>query len=137
MQRNKDEDILRESDWGKSKSRDTLTELWRGLLMQGNIGVQTWRIKMDRLMHDPRQMLMSRSESKPSMRGNLRKALLRDKMTFKQFERGIVFLGVEYAKIIIEVKWPGPAGRVDRVEKTINLAAVDMNSNDDEDDNDD
>lgn len=132
MQRNKDEDILRESDWGKSKSRDTLTELWRGLLMQSNVTVNVWRIKMDRLMHDPRQMLLARSDSKPSMRGNLRKALLRDKMTWKQFERGLVFLGPEYAKIIVEVGWQG--GRVDRVEKKIDLTGVDMNANEDDDD---
>lgn len=132
MQRNKDEDILRESDWGKSKARDTLTELWRGLLMQSNVTVNIWRVKMDRLMHDPRQMLLARSESKPSMRGNLRKALLRDKMTWKQFERGLVFLGPEYAKVIIETGWKG--GRVDRVEKRIDLTGVDMNSSEDDDD---
>lgn len=132
MQRNKDEDILRENDWGRSKARDTLTELWRGLLMEGNITVNVWRVKMDRLMHDPRQMLMARSESKPSMRGNLRKALLRDKMTWKQFERGLVFLAPKRATVSVELEWDG--GRKSVVRKVMDLNNVDMNSTEDEND---
>lgn len=133
---NNDEDILTTSDKGMSSAKDVLSGLWRSILYSLGMNPLRWKVRMDKMMLNPRFLLAARGKSKPSLRGNLRKALLKDRMSWKQFERGLVFLGPTGAKFAVYLTWPD--GRETVHEWNVDLSQVNMDvaGSDDTEEND-
>lgn len=139
-EKDRDKDnILYDKHRGKTKTNDTLNGLWREILDGMDIGPVAWERKMTAFMSNARLMLAFRGLNRNSVRGNLRKALLNSKrLTFRQFERGLLFLGVKGARFIVVLEWHNNQETVH--ERRINLEQVTITkadlSDDPEDDSD-
>lgn len=117
-------ELLSDPQRGVDRARDLLSAFYRQILKELNIKPFTWARLMERHMNNPRVLLSARGKNRASYRGNLRRALLKDTMTWKVFERGILFLGPRGARFTIVLEWPD--GRETVHETRIDLSNVEL-----------
>jgi len=99
-------DVFKDDDFGINRTRDFLTRFWRQILLEVNMDPLTLTEKMDAFMRNPRNRHIMRGKSIQSLRGNLRKALLKeDKLSWRNFERGLVLLNPVSAEFEVKLKW--------------------------------
>lgn len=111
-------DMFEEPDYGASKSQDILTSLWRNILHTRAIRPIEISDLMSQFLKDPRHQQIFLGKSLTSLRGNMRRALLKDhRMSWRWFERGINMLAPVKAKFILELEWPD--GELTRHEQKI------------------
>ena len=99
-------DLFRADDYGRSRAQDILTYLWRDIMRQRNLQPYEISDLMSRFLKDPRQMQIFMGKSLTSLRGNMRRALLKDhRMSWRWFERAINMIDPVKAKFIVELEW--------------------------------
>lgn len=92
-------------DMEVSKGRDVLSKLFRLVLANQHIEGPNWESLMERLLNDPKNPMPRNSKDRSSQKGNLNKALKAERMTWKTFEKGLRFLTVRKARVIVELTW--------------------------------
>jgi len=99
-------DLFKQPDYGISRSRDALTSLWRQMLHDLNIDPLTITEKMNEFMRNPRNRHLMLGRSMQSLRGNMRKALLKeDHLSWRWFDRGMRLLGPDWYQVEITCGW--------------------------------
>lgn len=98
-------DLLDLEDRGLSKAQNVLSYLFRKILFQTQLSGTRWEFLIGRWMADPRNPAPKNSKDRSSQKGNLNKALKSDRMTWKNCEKGLRFLGVIKLKITAECTW--------------------------------
>lgn len=125
-------DLFKDPDYGVSRSRDILTSLWRQMLRDLNIGPLAISDKMSAFMKNPRNKQLMRGRSMQSLRGNMRKELLKkDHLSWRWFERGIYLLAPKAATFQVILEWP--SGEKTVHQRTITLQQHDMEEFEDDD----
>lgn len=130
---NEQPDIFRQENFGIETARDVLTMLWRMILRDTEHGPQRLNKKMNDFMHNPRTMQLMRGKSMSSLRGNMRKSLIKNgTMTFRWFERGIYMLAPKRATLSMHLEWYNGETTVHTVE--LNVASFNFEEEGEDDD---
>lgn len=93
-----------------------LARLFRQMLAELGVNPMKWHQLMNAYLNDPRNRVPKDSRAKSSTRGNLNKELMKSRMTWKNFERGIRFLNPVEAEFSVKLKWRGGRTTVHRLK---------------------
>ena len=87
----------------KQGSIDTiLSTLFERIMTDLDINTYKWNQLMVRFINDPRKCIPTNTKEQSSARGNLQKELLKPRMSWKVFCKGISFLSIKKFKLTIE-----------------------------------
>jgi hypothetical protein len=107
-----------------------LASLFRRMLKELDINYSKWNNMMVRYIMDPRNCIPNNNKDQASARGNLQKELLKEKMSWKVFCKGLRFMAIPKFEIIIKAHHPN--GKITEHSLPVNLGQVfDLNIPDD------
>lgn len=98
-------DILSRSDKGESSAGDHLARTYRSILADLRVDPFHWRMLMKQFTEDPANGIGATAKDRSTTAGNLHKALLGPRMTWKSFIRGLRLLSYVIPFIRIEVHY--------------------------------
>lgn len=81
-----------------------LSQLWRMMLVDLNIGPRHWNILMERYLHNPYNGVRDNAQDRTYTRGNLTKELNQRDMSWNVFMKGLRFLGAHQVDLVIDLK---------------------------------
>lgn len=84
--------MLGSMDKWENKSQNILTKIFRRCMVISNVDVAKWNNKMLKFLNNPRNRVPKDPRTRSSVRGNLSKAILKNKMTWMSLEKGIRLL---------------------------------------------
>lgn len=97
----KKHDIFDSEDYGQSVAKDALAKLFRGFLIDLGIRPSTWTKLLTRYVLNPLNGVPR--DKRTIVRGNLPKALEKDKITWDSFMRGLRVLEVDKADVYVVI----------------------------------
>ncbi|MBE0438349.1 MAG: hypothetical protein IBX57_01085 [Gammaproteobacteria bacterium] len=98
--------LLQNPEKAYQEATGVLSKIFVKLLVGEKVGVPQWNKKMDDYLNDPTNRIPKHPKGRQSARGNLSKELLKRNMTWKNFIKGILWLGPVKFKIRLEFEWP-------------------------------
>lgn len=81
-----------------------LSQLWRMMLVDLNIGPRHWNILMERYLHNPFNGVRDNAQDRTYTRGNLTKELNQRDMSWNVFMKGLRFLGAHQVQLSLNLK---------------------------------
>lgn len=120
----------------KSGGTDSVLAAWfRKILFELTVDPNRWNQLMNAYILDPRNGIKGNNKEQSSARGNLQKELMKRKMTWKVFCKGIRFLNV--FKFEMDIRLFHVSGKISHHSLTVNMGnALDIPDDDKEDAND-
>lgn len=97
--------MLNARDKGAGEASGVLAKLFRQILLDRKITPLHWSNLMMRYLDDPRNGVPRDVKDKSSARGNLNKELVRPRMTWKVFRKGLRFLGPRWVRFEVHFGW--------------------------------
>jgi hypothetical protein len=97
--------ILTSDTKGVERAEGELSKLFRQILLVKNVGGMQWQSLMEKYLNDPTNNVPTNGRDRSSMRGNMNKALMHTKMTWKVFRTGLKFLGALRFTITLNITW--------------------------------
>jgi len=126
----------REVEITSGGTNSILASLFRRMLKELDINYSKWNNMMLRYIMDPRNCIPNNNKDQASARGNLQKELLKEKMSWKVFCKGLRFMAIPKFEIIIRAHHTN--GKITEHSLNVNLGQVyDLNEADDFTDKDD
>lgn len=99
-----------------------LASMFRKILHELSINPIRWNHLMNTYLLDPKNGIKRNNKDQSSARGNLQKELLKEKMTWKVFCKGIRFLNIMKFEIIIRAHHSN--GKVTEHLKSVSLGSM-------------
>lgn len=110
-------ELLNDHDKKINEGRNLITRLWRKILHSRRMSIAQWSKQMSLYLNDPINNIGSNPKRISQARNNLQKEILKDNMTWNNFEKAIKFIGAVKMRIRIDLHYPN--GKVHHHEEEI------------------
>lgn len=110
-------ELLSDHEKKVNEGRNLITRLWRKILHSRRMSVAQWSKQMSLYLSDPMNNIGNNPKRVSQARNNLQKEILKDNMTWNNFEKAIKFIGAFKMRITVELHYPN--GKVHRHDEEI------------------
>lgn len=112
-------DIIETPDKGVSAAKGVLAKLFRTILRDLDIRGPEWEKKITQALDDPAGSMPKNSKDRSTLKGNLNKMLKADRLTWKNFQKGLRLLAPKFVKFEVHLTWPNGKTTVHTVSQQL------------------